>query len=160
MNSPEQIDFLVCTHGHSDHVGNNNLFTTAKAHFLGQCISHKNKYFFHNFKDSAYKISDDVEVIATPGHTLSCVSVIVRNATISNGSDPATIAVVGDLFEKEEDINDKSIWLEAGSENESDQITNRLKIAEIADIIIPGHGPPFHVTERYREKLRTDVQQK
>src|SRR6266571_1706937 len=32
---PESIDFVVCTHGHIDHVGNNNLFTHA-TFLLGQ----------------------------------------------------------------------------------------------------------------------------
>jgi glyoxylase-like metal-dependent hydrolase (beta-lactamase superfamily II) len=27
--TPRQIDFVVCTHGHSDHVGNINLFPSA-----------------------------------------------------------------------------------------------------------------------------------
>ena len=29
-----------------------------------------------------YKIDDDVEVIATPGHTPECVSLIVRNSQL------------------------------------------------------------------------------
>jgi hypothetical protein len=50
----------------------------------------------------------------------------------------ASIAIVGDLFEKEEDIFDESIWISAGTEDEKLQRINRLKIAEQVDYIIPG----------------------
>jgi glyoxylase-like metal-dependent hydrolase (beta-lactamase superfamily II) len=96
-----------------------------------------------------------VEVMFTPGHTSTCVSLIVRNTTAENNG---TIAIVGDLFEKEEDIFDHSLWIEAGTEMEKMQRQNRLKIAEIADFIVPGHGPKFKVTEEMREKLRLDLE--
>lgn len=46
---PEDIDFVVSTHGHSDHIGNNNLFTNAK-HIVGYCFSWKDQYFLHPFE--------------------------------------------------------------------------------------------------------------
>lgn len=46
---PDQIDFVVSTHGHSDHLGNNNLFLKAK-HIVGDNISTKDLYYFHNFE--------------------------------------------------------------------------------------------------------------
>ena len=47
--NPNDINYVVCTHGHSDHVGNNNLFLNAK-HIVGYCISFKDKYFLHPFE--------------------------------------------------------------------------------------------------------------
>lgn len=57
--------------------------------------------------------------------------------------------IIGDLFEREEDIYDSELWEKtAGSENPSQQYNNRQKILALADFIIPGHGPGFQVTEK------------
>lgn len=150
---PENVDYVVCSHGHSDHIGNNNLFLNA-FHFVGSCKSHKNIYYSHDFEKEPYAIDKDVEIIATPGHTSACISLIVRNTNFENHS---SIAIAGDLFEKEEDIFDESLWIEAGTENEKLQRQNRFKVAKMVDHIIPGHGPKFKVTEEIREKLRNDA---
>ena len=60
----------------------------------------------------------------------------------------------GDLFEKEEDIFNDKLWLDAGSEKPELQRHNRSKVAENADFIIPGHGPMFKVTKQYKDVLR------
>lgn len=148
--SANEIDFLVCSHGHADHIGNLNLFQKAH-HFVGSCLSFRNIYYPHDFDKEPYVIDNDVEVIATPGHTNTCISLIVRNTNVENG---ASVALAGDLFEKEEDIFDESHWLKAGSEDEKKQRENRLRIAEMVDFIIPGHGPMFKVSEEMRNTLR------
>ncbi|GFR09041.1 metallo-beta-lactamase domain-containing protein 1 [Trichonephila clavata] len=136
-----EITHVVGTHGHSDHIGNLNLFENAQL-IVGQSISHKDEYLLHSFEEEPYKISENIEIIATPGHTLSDVSVIVKNTCLG------TIAVVGDLFERKEDIENPDLWkITAGSENPSVQIENRNKILHLADYIVPGHGPMFQVTE-------------
>lgn len=53
--------------------------------------------------------------------------------------------MAGDLFENENDLNDDNIWISAGSDSEDLQRGNRQKILEIADYIVPGHGPMFKV---------------
>ncbi|KAK5644201.1 hypothetical protein RI129_008046 [Pyrocoelia pectoralis] len=133
------IDFVICTHGHSDHIGCNYLFRNAH-HIVGNCISHKNTYYTFNFADNPYKIDDNVSVIATPGHTLQDVTVLVKNV---NG----LTAIVGDLFENEKDLEDERIWKDAGSDSEELQLKNREKILAIADWIIPGHGAKFKVNK-------------
>ena len=55
--------------------------------------------------------------------------------------------VAGDIFEKEEDLTDDSIWMEAGSQDRKKQIESREKILNIADYVIPGHGPMFKVVK-------------
>ena len=55
------------------------------------------------------------------------------------------MVVAGDLFEKEEDIENPDLWKEAGSENEEVQEKNRNKVLEMADFIVPGHGKMFKV---------------
>lgn len=113
---PDNIKLLVSTHGHSDHIGNNNLFLEAK-HVVGFSVSFRNKYFDHSFLYGEYLsynlwpeihpiclkltpfsgeeliIDEFVKVIATPGHTLSDVSVIVKT------EDLGLVAVTGMLFD-------------------------------------------------------------
>lgn len=45
---PDQIDYVVSTHGHSDHIGNNNLFLQAK-HIVGFSVNFNDKYTLHPF---------------------------------------------------------------------------------------------------------------
>ncbi|XP_037047202.1 metallo-beta-lactamase domain-containing protein 1 [Bradysia coprophila] len=148
---PENISHLINTHGHSDHIGNNNLFLQAK-HIVGQNVSFKDQYELHDFKDP-YVIEDGIEVVATKGHTLGCVSLIVRNG-ICNGID-GVIGIVGDLFERYDDIDDDTVWMDAGSEDPIAQRHSRCAVADIADYILPGHGAGFVVTECIRSKLRS-----
>ncbi|RWS31444.1 Metallo-beta-lactamase domain-containing protein 1-like protein [Leptotrombidium deliense] len=136
---PEDISLLVCTHGHTDHIGNLNMFLRCK-HIVGECLYEKDVYETHDFEQQPYIVSPNVRVIATPGHTLSDVSVVVENV-----DKLGTVAVVGDLFEKEEDVNDASIWKDAGSESPEKQESNRATILQISDYIVPGHGPMFSV---------------
>lgn len=71
-----------------------------------------------------------------------------------------TLLLSGDLFEKEEDLNDPSIWINLGTPDLKEvQALSRSKIANIAGIIIPGHGPAFKVTEEIRKKLAQQLEQ-
>lgn len=145
--SCDDINFVVCTHGHPDHVGNLNLFQKA-THIVGTCVSHRDIYQLDAFeKAGPYRIAADADVIATPGHTLSDVSLVVKTEKWG------TVALTGDLFEKAEDIDDPRLWKEVGgSENPQLQAKNRQMILQTADHIVPGHGPMFRVTSAMREK--------
>lgn len=147
--TPNDITTVISTHGHSDHIGNNNLFLNAQ-HIVGQCVSSANKYIYHDFAQP-FVINDSISVIGTTGHTLTCVSVIVRNTNMGK-----CVAIVGDLFECYEDIENDSIWLEAGSENPTAQKKNRAIVGNLSDVIIPGHGKLFVVTQEARDKLSRD----
>lgn len=54
---PEDINFVVNTHGHSDHTGNNNLFLKAK-HILGDSVSQGDFYEFLDLKGKIYNSRD------------------------------------------------------------------------------------------------------
>ncbi|XP_040170411.1 metallo-beta-lactamase domain-containing protein 1 [Anopheles arabiensis] len=153
---PDDIDYVVSTHGHSDHLGNNNLFLRAKRHIVGTNISHRNRYYVHDFDAGPYRLTDDIEVQATPGHTLSCVTVLVAK---SNLDERRPVAIAGDLFERQQDIEDERLWLEAGSEDPRAQRLHRARIANLAGWIIPGHGGPFRVDASVREKLNKQQDQ-
>ena len=93
------------------------------------------------FKNEVFEINNEVEVFATPGHTLDSVSVKVKSAALG------IIVIAGDLFEKCEDLIDDSIWKEAGSEDPELQAKNREKVLKMADFVIPGHGAMFPVSK-------------
>ncbi|KAL5279156.1 hypothetical protein ACFFRR_003660 [Megaselia abdita] len=150
--SEDDINVVICTHGHSDHTGNNNLFPNLKTLIVGQTVSLQDEYDLEADFVKGFKISEDIQVIATPGHTLECSTVIVRNSNLGS-----CVCITGDLFEKEEDIKDPSLWIEAGSANEGDQRKNRLSIAELADYIIPGHGGGFKVNDEIVKMLKEQM---
>lgn len=130
-----EINVVVGTHGHSDHVGNLNLFPCAKQ-IVGYDINIGDCYEENDLsKGSAYTLlKNRIEVIATPGHMHHDVSVIVYNA-----NSLGTVGIVGDLFECE---NDEDVW-RSMSEFVEQQEKNRAKILELCDYIVPGHGAMF-----------------
>lgn len=159
--TPDDFQWCISTHSHVDHLGNNNLFLKTK-HIVGQTISHKNLYFLGDEFETTgvYEITPDIQVFATRGHTLSCVSVIIHNAIIHGDAEsaPGTVGICGDLFENVEDIDKPLIWIGAGSEDQKAQKENRFKMASMASIIFPGHGKYFKVTEKIREKLQKQIE--
>lgn len=145
----DDITHVVCTHGHSDHIGCNYLFLNAKEHIVGRAISNKDEYWSVE-DDTKYPIDDGIYIMPTPGHTLDSISLIVEN----NDSSSKPVAICGDLFEKRQDCFHELIWVGAGSDSIDIQKKNRLLIAEVAGIIIPGHGEKFDVTEEILTKLK------
>lgn len=152
--SPENIDLLVCTHLHSDHIGNLNLFVNCPQ-IIGDQLSRKLDLFeFDIFRSNSslspnqsitkgvecIELYPDVELWSTPGHTSNCCSLVIRNV-----ENLGTVAIVGDLFESENDLINDNIWIEAGSFNQTIQRKNREHMLNIADYIVPGHGEMFKV---------------
>ena len=161
----------MCTHGHPDHVGNNNLFTgPGVQHLVGWALHTEDLYTDTELQagqpvslagdqvmlDRCYGVKVEglqgrtstvevkliqVVVLPTPGHTLDSVS--VRVITVAG-----VVVIAGDTFEKEEDLEDESVWLEAGSEDEAAQRKSRDLILQMADYIVPGHGPMFKVCRK------------
>ncbi|XP_041034905.1 metallo-beta-lactamase domain-containing protein 1 isoform X2 [Carcharodon carcharias] len=140
---PEDVSFVVCTHGHSDHVGNLNLFPQATV-IVSYDVCRRDVYLSHDFRAGLpFKIDDGVEVFATPGHCGSDVSVLVR------GTEEGTVVVAGDLFEREDD---EGSW-QPLSENPELQAKHRDRVRSLADVIIPGHGAPFRVIKEREPAL-------
>lgn len=117
-------------------------------HIVGHDMSHKDQFRLHNFLKDPFQLADGVSVHATPGHTNTCVSVFVEN------TDQGRVVITGDLFEKQEDIDDCRLWIEAGSENPALQRHSRNVVGQWANVIIPGHGGLFEVTEEIRKKIQ------
>uniref|UniRef100_UPI00398EB698 metallo-beta-lactamase domain-containing protein 1-like isoform X2 n=1 Tax=Pristiophorus japonicus TaxID=55135 RepID=UPI00398EB698 len=115
---PKDVSFVVCTHGHSDHVGNLNLFPDA-TFIVSYDICRGDIYLSHDFRAGLpFTIDEHLEVFATPGHCGSDVSVLVR------GTEQGTVVVCGDLFERE---GDDGSWQQL-SEDPQLQAQHREKI--------------------------------
>jgi glyoxylase-like metal-dependent hydrolase (beta-lactamase superfamily II) len=130
--APGNIDYVVCSHGHSDHSGNINLFPEAVI-IVGFDICRGDLYTIHSFgSGKPFPLAEGIEVVPTPGHTGEDVSLIVQTAR-------GRVAVVGDLFEDE---HDEDSW-RAMSRNPRLHEASRKKVLAEAYSIVPGHGGMF-----------------
>ncbi|XP_037336820.2 metallo-beta-lactamase domain-containing protein 1 [Pungitius pungitius] len=132
---PRDIDVVVGTHGHSDHIGNLSLFPTAVM-MVGYDVSEGDTYRPNRLAEGlAHSIDEHVSVVPSPGHTGQDVSVQVT------GTSVGTVLVAGDLFEC---CTDEDSWRQLSMDTAVQQVS-RQQALRIADVIIPGHGLPFRV---------------
>jgi glyoxylase-like metal-dependent hydrolase (beta-lactamase superfamily II) len=134
--SPDDVSVVVCTHGHVDHAGCNALFPHA-LFIVSRDIATGDRIEGRDFAQDPYVIDDDVQVIGTPGHMPQDVSVLAK-------TPEGLVAVVGDLFESEEDLKDPSRWLVWSNDPET-QKNSRDSVLMTAGYIVPGHGGMFRV---------------
>ncbi|XP_027563038.1 metallo-beta-lactamase domain-containing protein 1 [Neopelma chrysocephalum] len=141
--TPRDVTHLVVTHGHSDHAGNLNLFPRATT-LVGFDLSRgEGVYLPHGLAQGVPLPLDPpfLEVLPTPGHVRAHVSLVAR------GTSLGTVVVAGDLFERE---GDEGEW-GALSEDPREQRRSRRRVVAVADVIVPGHGPPFRVFRDHQE---------
>ncbi|XP_062301047.1 metallo-beta-lactamase domain-containing protein 1 [Scomber scombrus] len=132
---PGDINLVVGTHGHSDHIGNLSLFPTAVI-IVGYDISEGDTYRPNKLAEGQpYCVDEHVSIIPSPGHTGQDISVQVR------GTKAGTVLVAGDLFEC---CLDEESWQDL-SMNTAVQEASRQRALQTVDVIIPGHGLPFRV---------------
>ncbi|MBN1234562.1 MAG: MBL fold metallo-hydrolase [Methanotrichaceae archaeon] len=132
---PEEIDYVVNTHSHSDHCGNNHLFSRAKVLAA---------------KDGDM-IASGVWVLATPGHSMDSISVVVEtnlesNGSLSNGSvsnGSVVIVIAGDALPTFGNFQKKVP--PALHVNRDLAMASMKRIMKIADFVVPGHDFPFSI---------------
>lgn len=127
---PKDIDIVIITHFHPDHTGCNYLFD--KSCFLTYGVAFWDDVFDRS--KTMQKISKNVEMIPTPGHSEDSITILVNKGK-------EIFAIVGDLFWSEKDVKIK--LLEEDCSDKKLFYKNREKILKIADWIIPGHGKMF-----------------
>ena len=131
--TPDQVDFVICTHGDADHISNNNLFPQAKL-IVGFDIYDGD---VATFFQKNYKVDKFVTATEMTGHDDRSIGILVQ-------TKDGLVAIRGDLFEYERDWQNAKNWM-AFSKRPKDHIANRAKVWELADYIIPGHGDMFKV---------------
>ena len=126
--APESITHVVLSHHHPDHTINVALFPEADvidfwARYRGdQWLGHGG---------DGWKMSDHSTLWLTPGHTEEDVSLIVE-------ADDAVYAMTH-LWWRE----DRTPDVDPYSPDPEALLFHRKRVLEIADIVIPGHGPAF-----------------
>jgi glyoxylase-like metal-dependent hydrolase (beta-lactamase superfamily II) len=134
---PEQIDYVVCTHGHIDHVGNTNLFS--RATFLaGQDRAVGDEFSSLDLSHGSVTVTAGVQLVATPGHTSEDISVLVQ-------TERGVVAIAGDVFENGADVHGDT-WIPF-SRDPQRQRRSRAEILSLADFIVPGHGDIFSTSD-------------
>jgi glyoxylase-like metal-dependent hydrolase (beta-lactamase superfamily II) len=132
------IDMVINTHLHGDHMGNNGLFINA------QFIAHEKEFpaRLKNVKiiSGEYKVSENIKIIETPGHTPGSISVVVFEP-----EEKKTYVISGDALP----IRDNYIqWVPPGINfNPKIALASMTKIVNIADKIIPGHDDLFEIEQ-------------
>ncbi|KAL5965219.1 Metallo-beta-lactamase domain-containing protein 1 [Taenia solium] len=131
---PEDINFVICSHGHVDHIGNLNHFPNATI-IIGTEIMRHDGIVKHNFSET----NPFVRVVCAPGHTANDVVLVVERVP-----ELGTVVASGDIFENQRDRDDPDLWKDNSLKPELQERSRRL-ITSLADYIIPGHGSMFKV---------------
>jgi glyoxylase-like metal-dependent hydrolase (beta-lactamase superfamily II) len=125
---PEEVNSIVNTHSHVDHCGNNYLFYRAK---------------ILKAKEGEV-IAPGVWVMATPGHSMDSISVVVEMGDAA--SQTKTIVISGDALPTFGNFL-KKVPPALHVDHEL-AIASMQRIMSLSDIVIPGHDFPFSIGRR------------
>ena len=123
--TPADIDIVYLTHSHLDHFRSLGLFPQAKI------LDYWGWWQGDVCTDSDSRITDDIEMILTPGHSTDGTSWLVKTAA-------GTMAICGDVFWRENFPNPDPYAVDLKT-----LAASRQKVLTLADWVIPGHGPMF-----------------
>ena len=129
---PDDVDMVVLTHCHTDHIGNVSLFKNATVYVHeGEECTIPNA----NIVKEDTEIAKGVRLVHTPGHSDGSMSVFVEA--------DRRYAIVGDAAPLKDNFT-KRIIPALHTDAEAARASLE-KIAEWADVIVPGHDKPFKV---------------
>ena len=137
--SLDKINYVILTHYHLDHSLLAGIFENAKILDNGEMYSWDGKIETHDGKVPG----TDVEIIKTPGHDMFHCSVLVKT------NEFGKVIIAGDVFwweDDEEQKTDRESLIrhkDPYMKNKEELMKSRKKVLEMADYIIPGHGPMF-----------------
>ncbi len=129
---PDDVDMVVLTHCHTDHIGNVSLFknATVYVHEGEECTIPDAKIVKEDTE-----IAKGVRLVHTPGHSDGSMSVFVEA--------DRRYAIVGDAAPLKDNFT-KRIIPALHTDAEAARASLE-KIAEWADVVVPGHDKPFKV---------------
>ena len=129
--APEAVTDVVLSHHHPDHTMYAGLFPNAAVH------DHWAIYRGIDWEDSECDgrvLTPSVVLARTPGHTAEDLATVI-------GTPDGIAVCTHSWFNAETTIDDET------PDDEEGLRTARREILEVADLIIPGHGPAFRPTE-------------
>ncbi len=117
---------VILSHHHPDHTINVGLFENVRVHDFWAI--YEGDVWTDRPADGA-ELSPEVRLMATPGHTAQDITTLVRTVE-------GTVALTHlwwDEHSREDPI----------AEDPEAMFSNRSRVMEVADLIVPGHGPRF-----------------
>lgn len=133
----KDVDYVVLTHNHPDHVLLAGVFENAKV--VDELYVYGEEVIARH---GGTIPGTDLKVIRTPGHVDEHCSLVVPTGK-------ATYVVAGDVFwwldDEKQEVDVGKPDHDTGHMDLEKLIVSRKKILEIADYIIPGHGKMFKV---------------
>ena len=128
---PEDVTDVVLSHHHPDHTIHAGHFPNAAVH------DHWAIYRGTDWEDSECDgrvLTESVQLARTPGHTAEDLATVA-------GTAEGVVVCTHSWFNAETTVEDES-------PDDHDALhASRRAILEVADLIIPGHGPAFRPTE-------------
>ena len=133
---PGNIDFIVLTHLHIDHIGALGLFpgtniVVPEGTAIGSHLKFCNPTTLHP--------SSHTFVLRVPGHTMNDIALGLH------GDDGTTTVAAGDLFPV--DLDPGSLTTAASL---STLAASRRRVLDVADFVVTGHGPVLPVNHPRR----------
>jgi len=128
---PSQVGVVVNTHLHPDHTGCNHRFEARRyAHPL-----EIRRVGTEGYLPCPARLSERVWVMETPGHVEGHLSVVCGGVVVAGDAIPTRRHYDEGIIPR--------IHTDAGKARES-----MRRIAEVAEVIVPGHDLPFRVRRR------------
>lgn len=125
----DDINYVFITHSHIDHYKNIGMFPNAKVlEFFGVWEDNKVTDYMDDF-------TENIKILKTPGHNDTSLTLLVS-------TDQGKVAICGDVFWKENKPEVDTYAQDLKKLQES-----RKLVQDMADFIIPGHGPMYKVTK-------------
>jgi glyoxylase-like metal-dependent hydrolase (beta-lactamase superfamily II) len=122
------VTHVFVTHHHLDHTRHVGMFPTATVIDVDSVYDGSLWLSHHG---DGHHLSPDVSVIETPGHAQECAALVVST------DDGTVVLTHAWWFADMTPVQDPLAW----SQESLDR--SRERILEIADVVVPGHGPAF-----------------
>ncbi|UCH01883.1 MAG: N-acyl homoserine lactonase family protein [Candidatus Bathyarchaeota archaeon] len=148
--SPKDIDVIINTHCHYDHIESNYLFKGKELLIHEKELDFCRTRYWPEYVDAFmnilnvkpvandFALTDNIRIIETPGHTPGSLSIIVD-------TPKEVVAIVGDAVIVKDDLLElKPPSVVTSNANPEEALKSLKKIAQYQPrLVIPGHDAPF-----------------